>query len=218
MNCPRCHSDVQPTAEHCQFCGFESNGLCSKLGDHWVRLDRLTDPANCLRLGERRTLESSLDEFERRFPQVFFAVYFGVLPPGFSSSEVAFWLLNHAAFGTQEITKRNEYGIVLVVDPSASTASFGLGYAIETVEAKLGVRKTLSQMSPYLIRGDYGRAVQTAIRQLDRSLRKIGQSSPRDPRVSSTHALATDLGLTPLRTPARSALIDQEPTNYRLDG
>jgi uncharacterized membrane protein YgcG len=217
MKCPRCHSQVQPNAELCEFCGFNSSVLCSKLGDHWVRLDRLTDPANCLRLGERRKLESSLDEFERRFPQVFFAVYFGVLPQGFSSSEVAFWLLNHAAFGTQEITKRNEYGVVLVVDPSASTASFGLGYAIEMMASEIKAERILRLMSPHLLKGDYGRAVQTAINQLDKALRKIGKSSPRDPRVSSTHAVTTDLGLTPLRTPARTALVDQEPSNYRLD-
>lgn len=217
MKCPRCHSEVINTAEQCGSCGFASQVLCQRLGDHWVRLDRLTDPANCLRLHDRRRLEAKLDDFERRFPQIFFAVYFGVLPGGFSVSEVGFWLLNHAAFGTHDISKRNEFGIVLVIDPSATTAAFTLGYSLEGVEAGLQLESVLKSVSPSLKKGDFGKAVEQSIRRVDRKLRAVGTCHPKESRISPAHAVSADLGLTPLRNPARAALVEREPSPYRLD-
>ena len=217
MNCPRCHLEISSSAEHCVSCGFDSHSLCQKLGDHWVRLDRLTDPANCLRLHDRRRLEARLDDFERRFPQVFFAVYFGVLPAGFSVSEVGFWLLNHAAFGTHDISKRNEFGIVLAIDPSASTAAFSLGYALESFEANLKLPTLLNSISSKLKRGDYGKAVEECVGTVDRRLRSIGSARPKEGRVSASHAVSSDLGLVPLRSPARTALVEREPSSYRMD-
>lgn len=182
-----------------------------------MRLDRLTDPANCLRLHDRRKLEARLDDFERRFPQVFFAVYFGVLPVGFSVSEVGFWLLNHAAFGTHDISKRNEFGIVLAIDPSASTAAFSLGYALESVESSLQLPTLLNSISSKLKRGDFGRAVEISIRTVDKRLRSAGTSRQKEVRVSASHAVSSDLGLVPLKSAARTALVEREPSSYRMD-
>lgn len=217
MNCPRCHLEISRSADQCASCGFNSHSLCQKLGDHWVRLDRLTDPSNCLRLHDRRKLEARLDDFERRFPQVFFAVYIGVLPVGFSVSEVGFWLLNHAAFGTHDISKRNEFGIVLAIDPSASTAAFSLGYALESVESSLQLPTLLNSISPKLKRGDFGRAVEISIRTVDKRLRSVGTSRQREARVSASHAVSSDLGLVPLKSSARTALVEREPSPYRMD-
>lgn len=171
-----------------------------------MRLDRLTDAAHCLRLSERRKIEAQMDDLERRFPQVFFAVYFGVLPQGFRVEEVGFWLLNHAAFGTHDITKRNEFGIILVIDPAAGTACFSVGYAMEALLGKMGMQRTLLRASKYLSRSEYGGAVDLAIRDLDRSLRSLGRAELRDGRVSQVHAVSTDLGLTPLRKSSRPVL------------
>lgn len=205
MNCPHCGQPVPATALTCAECGFQSATLCSRLGDHWVRLDRLTDAAHCLRLGDRRKLEVKLDDFERRFPQVFFAVYFGVLPQGVKVSEAGFWLLNHAAFGTHDIAKRNEFGVILVIDPAVGHACFTLGYALEALAERIGFSAVLDRLKPSLARSEYGEAVSIAIDQIDRTMRSAGKAQAPNWRSSLAHALGYDLGLTPLRPSRRPA-------------
>jgi uncharacterized membrane protein YgcG len=182
-----------------------------------VRLDRLTDAAHCLSLRDKRKLEAHLDDFERRFPQVFFAVYFGVLPHGLRVAEVGFWLLNHAAFGTHEIAKRNEFGIVLVIDPAAGAAGFSLGYAIEALAGSMDISGILNGMRRFLARSDYGTAVERSIHALDRQLRAVGRAQLRDPRASSIHAVSSDLGLKPLRPSPRSEKPERETATDPLD-
>ena len=182
-------------SERCFDCGFDSLVSSTRHGGHWVRLDRLTDAAHCLGLREIRKLEALLNDFERRFPQVFLAVYIGVLPQGLRVTEVGFWLLNHAAFGTDDLAKRNEFGIVLVIDPAAGMACFTLGYAIEALTAKLEINDILSRLRPFLLRSHYCDAVLKAIGDLDRQLRSIGQPRRRDHVHSSAFAVPPDLGL-----------------------
>lgn len=210
MKCPHCESNIfSPTSDKCDACGFDSHVSCSRHGDHWVRLDRLTDAAHCLHLSERRKLEAQLDDFERRFPQVFFAVYFGVLPQGLKVSEVGFWLLNHAAFGTHDIAKRNEFGMVLVIDPAAGAACFSLGYAIEALGDKTGIAAVLVRMKKLLANSQYGDAVERAIRELDHCLRSTGKAQKRDSRNLTVHEVSADLGLSPLRLPSKSAFTNR---------
>ena len=200
MKCPHCDSHLALHADCCPACGFDSRTSSSRHGHHWVRLDRLTDAAHCLSLRERRRLETRLDDFERRFPQVFLAVYFGVLPHNLRVLEVGFWLLNHAAFGTNDLSKRNEFGVVIVIDPAAGTSCLSLGYAIEALADRIGVDAILNRMRISLTRSHYGDAVETAIASLDRRLRSIGQARIRDGRPSVIDTVADDLGPSPLRT------------------
>jgi hypothetical protein len=204
MKCPHCETAVSGQAESCPACGFDGATSCVRHGDHWVHLDRLTDAAHCLSLRDRRSLEAHLDDFERRFPQVFFAVYFGVLPQGLRVAEVGFWLLNHAAFGTHDIEKRNEFGIVMVIDPAAGAACFSLGYAIEALTGQMDVNGILTRIRRFLTRSDYGEAVERAICDLDRQLRSVGRAKLRAPGSSSIHTVSSDLGLRPLRPALRS--------------
>ena len=217
MKCPHCDTALTSQAESCPACGFDSRTSCARHGDHWVRLDRLTDAAHCLSLRDKRKLEAHLDDFERRFPQVFFAVYFGVLPQGLRVAEVGFWLLNHAAFGTHEIAKRNEFGIVLVIDPAAGAACFSLGYAIEALADRMDIGGILDGMRRFLARSDYGAAVERSIHALDRQLRSVGRAQLRDPMSANIHAVSSDLGLKPLRPASRSEKLERESSKDPLD-
>lgn len=217
MKCPHCETTLPSQAESCPDCGFNAGTSCARHGDHWVRLDRLTDAAHCLSLRDRRKVEAHLDDFERRFPQVFFAVYFGVLPQGVRVAEVGFWLLNHAAFGTHDIEKRNEFGIVMVIDPAAGAACFSLGYAIEALAGKMDINGILTRIRRFLTRSDYGEAVERAIGDLDRQLRSVGRAKLRDPRSSSIHTVSSDLGLSPLRPATRSERAQHESSQSQPD-
>lgn len=191
MECPHCNSTLSPSLPSCGQCGFDLAKLRSRLGSHWVKLERLTDSAGCLSLKDVRSIEGALDELERRFPQIFFAAYFGVLPQGINVAEAGFWLLNHAAFGSQELARQNEYGIVLIIDPAAGRAGFSIGYAIEPWLDKQALNALLIRMSRSLAQSEYARALRTAVGHLDASLRAAGKARPRTPLP----ALDGDLGL-----------------------
>jgi hypothetical protein len=186
MKCPHCQARVTPLQKGCTACGFSASSLHPHLGNQWVRLDRITDVANCLRLEDTRRVEVILDDFERNFPQAFFAAYLGSIPNELTPSEVGFWLLNQGAFNTPSLQKRNDFGIVLVVDPSAHTASITLGYTIEACFSEPAtLQNTARDRSTYLRDRRYGKAIEVACMRCARQLRKLAHNA-RPGRLSGT--------------------------------
>ncbi|TLD69041.1 hypothetical protein FEM03_19425 [Phragmitibacter flavus] len=175
MNCPRCHAGLTPAVKRCGGCGFEMRQLVEVLGDDLVRLGRLTDRAHCLRLGDSRDLEECLEEFEVRFPQVFVAVYFGVLPASLSMNELTFWLLNHAAFDTDDFQRLNEFAMVLVIDPVAKVAALNVGYALEGALPQRFLMSILTHLRTPLWHGEYVSAVEEVLKRISRRLRRFGK-------------------------------------------
>jgi len=169
------------TAVRCE-CGFAAGALNSFLGDHWVRLERITDASQCLRLEDVRRSELLMDDFERAFPQAFFAVYFGTLPAGLNVSELGFWLLNQGAFNTPSIQKRNDFGVVMVVDPSSKSLGISLGYSIEGYfQGGTVLASILRGIAAKLREQDYGGAIQQALQDVSRVLRRKAREAPWKP-------------------------------------
>jgi hypothetical protein len=201
MNCPRCQEPLTHDTVRCEGCGFDLDCVCQTLGAQWVRLERLTDSAHCLRLRDHRRLDAMLDDFGRQFPQVFLAVYFGVLPVGLTVSEAGFWLLNHAAFSTHDVAKRNDFGLVIVVDPAQGAAGISLGYCLEQVLGEGFLEMTLAKASAHFSRSEHGAALEMIIPRLAAKLRAAGRPQPAGtPPWSPGHG-AVDMGLAPLRQP-----------------
>ena len=69
MKCPQCSAPNAPKVTHCASCGFSSERLRRSLGDQWVRLERITDAAHCLRLEDYQRCEVEMDDFERLLPR-----------------------------------------------------------------------------------------------------------------------------------------------------
>lgn len=174
MSCPHCEAQLPQETAVCGHCGFDVNWVRRMLGAEWVRLERLTDPQECLTLEEQRHLEIVLDEFERNFPQCFVAVYFGKLPSLLTSRDLGFWLLNHGAFPTQQMAKRNDYGIALVVDVSRQEAAITLGYALEGLISESELKVILNASGRFLGKQRHGTAVERMISQLASRLRRAG--------------------------------------------
>lgn len=201
MKCPRCLSPLEDHAAlNCPACGFNASVSSERHGSHWVRLERLTDAAHCLRLSDKRSIENCLDDFERRFPQVFLAIYMGVLPDGVTVGEVGFWLLNHAAFETNDLRKRNEFGIILAIDPAAGNASMSLGYCIEGLGNRFDAAAVLSKMHARLKASDYSGAIKLAIKETQRRLQKCGTPERQNP--SDLPVVCDDLGVAHLKPSA----------------
>lgn len=201
MDCPHCQQVIAPSASRCEACGFDLERVRRILGDQWVRLEHLTDAAHCLRLRERRRVEAALDDFGRQFPQVFLSVYFGVLPHGLTVGEAGFWLLNHAAFATNSMEKRNDFGLVIVIDPSAASAGVTLGYALESFLPDGFLRTALAAVSGQFAQCAYGAALEQIVARIAKRLRGEGKAQPSQADAWSPPLEGRNMGLAPLRAP-----------------
>lgn len=216
MRCPHCSNPIAPQKTFCERCGFSDSHLAAYLGTEWVRLERITDAAHCLRLEETRQLEIRLDDFERQFPQSFLAVYFGALPPKLNPLELGMWLLNHGAFSTHQFAKRNDFGAVCVIDPVAGTHGIALGYALESLLPITLIENLLAEMVTPLRSSLWSEATDLVITSLSSALRERGKVSHR--RVEATAppsrgSSPADFGLAPLRTGHRKP--DSERSSSR---
>lgn len=205
MKCPRCHASVHAEQTTCSECGFSAAFLHNYLGNQWVRLERITDAAHCLRLEDMRRAEIILDDFERSFPQAFFAVYLGTLPNNLNVAELGFWLLNQGAFNTHSVSKRNDFGIVLVVDPAAKTACITLGYAIEHCFSPAIITRLMQTVGGHLRQGAFGAAIEASCTHAGKVLRKHARHMQWQPDAALVGDTVPDMGLQPLRGGHRSA-------------
>jgi len=205
MKCPRCQASVRAEQTSCSACGFSATLLHNYLGNQWVRLERITDAAHCLRLEDTRRLEIILDDFERTYPQAFFAVYLGTLPTNLNVAELGFWLLNQGAFNTHSVSRRNDFGIVVVVDPSAKTACITLGYAIENCFSPKIINRMMQTVGGHLRKGAFGVAMEACCSRVSEVLRKHARHMPWQPDSPAIADSISDIGLQPLRGGHRSA-------------
>lgn len=205
MKCPRCQASVRSEQTSCSACGFSAALLHSYLGNQWVRLERITDASHCLRLEDTRRLEIILDDFERTYPQAFFAVYLGTLPTNLNVAELGFWLLNQGAFNTHSVSRRNDFGIVLVVDPSAKTACVTLGYSIEHCFTPRIINRMMQTVGGHLRKGAFGMAMEACCICVGKVLRKHARHMKWQPDSPVSADSISDIGLQPLRGGHRSA-------------
>lgn len=216
MNCPRCFAPSAPEQNVCSACGFSAVTLHRLIGNQWVRLERITDAAHCLRLGDLRRCEVVLDDFERSFPQAFFAAYLGILPVDVNVAELGFWLLNQGAFNTHLVSRRNDYGIVLTADPSSQTVALTFGYAIEGYFTTRRLQKLLAEVGGHLAAGAFGPAIETACRRAAEVLRRHARSIRWTPESGLESGVPPHMGLTPLRGGHRPARPESaQPQNLR---
>jgi hypothetical protein len=187
--------------------------LTEELGSSLVRMEALNDAANCLRLKDRHFLIHELESLQQEFPQVFFCVFLGILPPQPTLPETSFWLLNHAAFPSQEGQRLNEYAALLMIDPVAKCAGLNVGYALEALVSKKELSRILGAMRTPLWHGEFAGAVSHALHLLAKALRKAGKRAPkrqefRPPDAETGFLKAT--GLETLRPAAPKTFADED--------
>lgn len=139
------------------------------------------DVAHCLRLADRTMLESLLDDFERRFPQVHLALFLGVLPAGMSVVEAGFWILNRGVRKRRGVMCDNRFGLLVLVDPAARQVGVSMGRALEPLLPAAGLTALLERHSHHLWHSDYGTALKQIVGGLDAMLRRVGHARRRVP-------------------------------------
>lgn len=142
---------------------------------------RLEDQAGLMRKSERKRVEAAMRRFERRFPDLFFAVYTGRSEGRSDFRQFGFWLLNRAAFEDVALDRPNECGILLTIDPEAKAAGITWGYALDAFLTEKDTFLVLSRAHAYWVEGRYGEGVVRGLRQLTKLLKKRCRRACRDP-------------------------------------
>lgn len=182
MKCPRCVQKTAPGAASCPHCGYSLQVACGLYGSEAVVAERLMDVEGSLVPEQRQAILDSLDDFGRRFPQLFFLVYLGALPPPASPRQFAFWLLNHAAVSDLDGLQPNERGLLLVVDPRGGTVVLAGGYFLESLMGQEELDLVLKSAAKDFGRADYPAALRTITAELGGLLKRVAREALRNPR------------------------------------
>ncbi len=181
MKCPRCIQPIHRAADACPHCGFSIADADLRFGDEEVRLRCLSDTAGVLKSSDRELVGSAMDRFDRKFPQLFIAVYTGSLGEVSSIRQFGFWLLNRAVFEHPTADKANEAGVLLTIDPASKTAGFVYGYLLDPFLDESDTFECLLRAHSYWLEGRYADGITRALRHLERILCSRSRHARRDP-------------------------------------
>jgi uncharacterized membrane protein YgcG len=96
--------------------------------------------------------------------------------------------------------KRNDFGIVLVIDPVQQSAGLTLGYGLECLLPEAALTAVLSRLQHPLRKMDFAKAIQLCARQLKKALRARGRAEPAELHQPPTPGSdLAELGLQTLR-------------------
>lgn len=181
LHCPSCRQEIEVTTPKCPGCGFSISAVDSQYGADTVVLARVTDAAHCLKVSEKEAITDVLVDFERRFPQLFFAVYLGALPTMNNLELFGFWLLNRATLEAVDFSRPNENGLVLVVDVNAKKAGLAVGYYVENFLEPAELERALKHIGPDLAASQYSRALARLSADLGTVLVKKAREAAKNP-------------------------------------
>jgi hypothetical protein len=149
-------------------------------GAQEVRLKCLSDAAGVLRKKERELAGAVLEEFQRKFPQLFFAVYLGSFRELPSLRQFGFWLLNRGAFEDVDLSRPNEAGILLSVDVGGKSAGISFGYILQPYLDDENTFGPLSAAHPYLLQEQYLQAIEVVVGRMTKILKRQSRRARRD--------------------------------------
>lgn len=210
MKCPRCSVIVGQRSPTCHGCGFSLIELTPLFGNQCVQMDRLHDDAHCLLKRDRDRVVQTMDRFEARFPQLFFATYLSALPEGTQLSELGFWLLNYAAVRSVDIDRPNENALMLVVDLHAKRVSVSLGYYAEMLLDEASVERALNVARPWFMNAEYGTAIIAVMSQLGKTLSRNSRNL-RSRAPEATESLLNPFGKPQLPALRGAKTVDNSP-------
>ena len=194
MKCPRCVQRVHRAADLCPHCGFEIREADRAFGAQEVRLKCLTDAAGVLRKREREPARKMLEEFQRKFPQLFFAVYFGTFRELPSLRQFGFWLLNRGAFEDVDVSRPNQCGVLLSVDVGGKSAGISFGYNLQPFLTEDTTFRALSAAHPYFLQEQYLKAMEVVVDRLSKTLRRQAKRARRDPELFTPDDIVSEDG------------------------
>ncbi len=182
MKCPRCVQQIHRAAAACPHCGFTLADADGWFGGRERRVHSLADTAGVLRRGERERVEAAIDQFKRRFPQLFVAIYTAALGEVAALRPFGFWLLNRATFDEVAPATSNAAGILLTLDPESKAAGLTFGYLLDPYLEEADTFECLSRAHSHWLEGRYADGMIKALNQLSGVLRKRCRQARRNPQ------------------------------------
>lgn len=187
MRCPSCR---QPASEHvavCPHCGFCLDAVDHLLGVPPTLSGPLADPQRQLSTRAARTVRRALHAFAQRFPQLSPVCVLAPVPAGVTAEVYAFWLLNRAGLFSLSDTGGRNLGILLLLDPPATTMAAMVGYGLEPFVSTSTLASALEAAGASLDQGDPARAADVFFRELGLLFASLAHALPR------TFGYTTDL-------------------------
>lgn len=181
MKCPRCVQRIHRAAAACPHCGFSLADSDKMFGDGEVKLRSLTDAAGLFRRKERDRIEDAMEAFGTSFPQMFVAVYTGSLGETGNLRQFGFWLLNRGVFEDVDVTKPNEGGVLIVIDPDSKAAGISFGYLLDPFFEERDTFECLSRAHSHWLEGRYCDGLLKVLTHVRTLLRKRCRQVRRDP-------------------------------------
>ena len=204
MKCPGCVQKIHRAAAACPHCGFALGEADGQFGGRELRLRCLADTAGVLRRGERERVEAAMEEFGRRFPQLFVAIYTGAFREVAHLRRFGFWLLNRAHFEDLPEATTNAAGVLLTIDPETKAAGLTCGYLLEPFLEEADTFDCLSRAHSHWLEGRYADGMLKALDQLGRILRKRSSQAKRHPQRFARKVAPPAPGATRARRPSAS--------------
>ncbi|MEZ0389013.1 MAG: TPM domain-containing protein [Verrucomicrobium sp.] len=178
MRCPVCQQSLHETSPACPHCSFDLAVASQHLGIAPRLQPDLTDQASVFTPSQASHLQDLLQEKERRFPQIRFAVVTVQVNPQIPLKAYSFWLLNRGNLATA-MEKGGECRMMLfVLDAVQKKLCCMLGYGLEPFFSQEAMDEVLRPARPLLARGDMSGAVQASLQQADVVLVALSRAIP----------------------------------------
>lgn len=152
---------------------------------------------------ETRTLEKLVKRIERHFPQVELALVFAHSPDPAPLAAYTFWLFNRSFLFSAIDSGGENFGVLLVIDPTASRAAAMTGYGLEPILPDESLLACTDAMRAGLADEDFVTAAANFLKTLEKILtdahrqtqKALGLSED-ELWVKSLHQLANRTSLT----------------------
>jgi hypothetical protein len=131
VSCPGCHRALPGPVEQCPHCGYNAWTCVDHFRYDPPPLDRYIDIEHRLKNEDRARLDKVIDGLESDLPQVRVHLCLVKLLPGTDVRECGFWMLNASVPRDEEEAEHRPWGILLLMDLHAASASLTVGYALD---------------------------------------------------------------------------------------
>jgi uncharacterized membrane protein YgcG len=152
--------------------------LDAAYGTGEVVVERVNDSGGALGDSGRLLLSAEVARLEACFPQVWAVVHLSALGSAPALRQFGFWLLNRAALAGGAITRPNENGVLLLIDPQARLVGLTLGYQLEPWLPEPELERVLAAARRDFQRGQLAGGAVRVIRELTAALQRSLQSAP----------------------------------------
>lgn len=179
MRCPACQSPLTESDPACRQCGFSLEVADRVLGIA-PSLDKpITDPDQHLGKLARARLKRSIEQLQRKHPQIGIAILLMSIPAQVPAAIYAFWLFNRGQLNSAIDQGGANHLVILLLDPATGQMVSMTGYGLEPFFPQSQLQLCVNVAAQQLQRGGIPTAIEAFLAELDAQLRHLHRQIPR---------------------------------------